>query len=488
MNASNAAGVRAPLPLVTDRQIARLAARGESRAFAALYERYQQELYRYCHSILGNGEDALDALHNTMAQALRSLPGEEREIALRPWLYRVAHNESISLLRDRRAHSELDEAKQVESPGIEQQTAIRAEFRQLTADLGQLADRQRSALVMRELSGLAYGEIGAALGTSEAGAKQTVYEARVALQALAEGRDMECEAVQRSVSDGDGRLLRARRVRSHLRSCSSCRAFSDAIGSRRAQLAALAPSLPMVGAAALLQGLLGGGAQGTAGGGGGLMAGIFGGSAAKIATGSAVKIAVVGAITVGAGVELATTTDVVGGGGESPAVEGALAPGSAASATAAQQQLIEPPVRAEGSISGDGRPSHGEPAGDHERLAGSSGLAGKDHGEALGHLPGSPAEGPGLGEAKGGEAASPPAHSSAGGDGRSSPSPGAHGKTADAKGKAAPAEREEAGAAPGRSDAATPAPGQLKQEEHERPNQGLGVEVAPPTPGEPDWP
>jgi RNA polymerase sigma factor (sigma-70 family) len=488
MNAPNAARLPAPLLLVTDGQIVRLAARGESRAFAALYERYHQELYRYCHSILGNGEDALDALHNTMAQALRSLPGEGREIALRPWLYRVAHNESISLLRDRRTHAELDEANQVESPGVEQQVAIRAKFRQLTADLGQLADRQRSALVMRELSGLAYGEIGAALGTSEAGAKQTVYEARVALQALAEGRDTECEAVQRSVSDGDGRLLRARRIRSHLRSCPSCRAFSDAIGSRRAQLAALAPPLPMVGATALLQGLLGGGARGTAGGGGGLIAGLFGGTAAKVATGSAVKIAVVGAITVGAGVEVATTTDLIGGGGESPAVEGALAPGSAASGTASQQQSIEPPVRADGSISGDARPTHGEPAGQQGRLAGASRLAGVDQGRALGNLPESPAEGPGLGKAKGDEAASPPAHSSAGGNGRPSPSHGAHGSKADARGKAAPAEREDAGAAPGRSEAAATAPGQLKQEEHEGHNQGHGLEVAPPAPGQPNWP
>src|ERR671911_1880555 len=110
MNASNAARLRAPLLLVTDRQIAREAARGESRAFAALYERYHQELYRYCHSILGDGDDALDALHNTMARVLRALPGEEREIALRPWLYRIAHNEAISLLRERRPSRGLHQA------------------------------------------------------------------------------------------------------------------------------------------------------------------------------------------------------------------------------------------------------------------------------------------------------------------------------------------------------------------------------------------
>src|SRR5215211_7077327 len=89
------------LAVLPDSRLARLAAEGSRGAFAAIYDRHHQPLYRYCRSILGDAEDAQDALQNTMVSALRALPGEKREIALRPWLFRVAHNEAISVLRRR---------------------------------------------------------------------------------------------------------------------------------------------------------------------------------------------------------------------------------------------------------------------------------------------------------------------------------------------------------------------------------------------------
>src|ERR687886_523156 len=97
---SLSAGRRAgpALRVLGDRQLGRLASKGDPRAFAAIYERHHQDLYRYCRSITGNAEDASDALQSTMAAALRALPGERRQIALRPWLFRIAHNESISII------------------------------------------------------------------------------------------------------------------------------------------------------------------------------------------------------------------------------------------------------------------------------------------------------------------------------------------------------------------------------------------------------
>jgi DNA-directed RNA polymerase specialized sigma24 family protein len=102
-------GIGSALPrLLGDERLARLAGAGDERAFAAIYRRYGQELHHYCCAILGDAEDAADALQNTMVSALRALPGEAREIALKPWLYRVAHNESVSLRRRRRAEVELE--------------------------------------------------------------------------------------------------------------------------------------------------------------------------------------------------------------------------------------------------------------------------------------------------------------------------------------------------------------------------------------------
>ena len=196
-----------PIRVARDDRLVRAAAQGNERAFAAIYERHHQGLYRYCRSILGNGPDAQDALQNTMLKALRALPGERRELALKPWLYRIAHNEAISMLRRRAGDASIDEVGDVlDTRGDD--AAATDRLRTLVSDLAQLPERQRSALVMRELSGLSYRELGAALDTSPAAAKQAVYEAREGLQALSEGREMECEAARRSISARDRRIDR----------------------------------------------------------------------------------------------------------------------------------------------------------------------------------------------------------------------------------------------------------------------------------------
>ena len=173
----------------------------------------------------------------------------------------------------------------------------------VVADLDRLPDRQRGALVMRELSGLDYAEIGAALAVSPAAARQAVYEARVALRDVSRGREMDCEAARRAVSEGDGRRLRSRRLRAHLRACDSCSDFSAAISQRRSDLRALCPPLSAIAASGLMTAVLGGtgkgglgaAASGLAGGTGGVAAGgVTGGMVAKGASLAA-------AIAIGAG-------------------------------------------------------------------------------------------------------------------------------------------------------------------------------------------
>ena len=239
--------------------------RGDRRAFATVFRRHHRELYRYCRAILGNAEEAEDALQSTMVKALRALPGETREIALKPWLFRVAHNEAIGLLRARRPSVELDPEQVDRADGVDEQAETRERLRRLVGDLGELPDRQRGALVMRELNGIGFAEIGAAFGISEAAAKQTVYEARTSLHRMAEGREMACEPVREAISSEDRRRLRSRRIRAHLRECADCRDFESSIAQRRADLAVLAPPIALPAALAALHGALGGGA--TAGGG-----------------------------------------------------------------------------------------------------------------------------------------------------------------------------------------------------------------------------
>src|SRR4051794_2266522 len=182
----------AALRVMSDEHLARLAAEGDRAAFGVVFHRYHQCLYRYCLSLVRDPEDAADALQSTMLRALRALEGETREIALRPWLYRIAHNESIDVLRRRPHYGEGAGALRAASGSdVEAGAEARARLQQLMTDLRELPERQRGALVMRELAGLDYDQIGAALDTSAGGAKQAVYEARRALFELARGREMD---------------------------------------------------------------------------------------------------------------------------------------------------------------------------------------------------------------------------------------------------------------------------------------------------------
>jgi RNA polymerase sigma factor (sigma-70 family) len=251
--------------IASDARLARRAANGDRRAFAEIFERHHQAIYRYCRSILRHDEDAADALQNTMAAALRGLEGETREIALRPWLFRIAHNESLSLVRQRRAHGPVDDMDVPGSPGLEAEALASERMRELVEDVRALPDRQRGALVMRELSGLQYREIAAVFGVAEGAARQAVYEAREMLHESREGRAMSCADIRTRISARDGRLLRGRKVRAHLRACAGCREFRAMIPARRAGLAALAPPLAAPLAASMLDGLLGGGGSGGAG-------------------------------------------------------------------------------------------------------------------------------------------------------------------------------------------------------------------------------
>lgn len=259
---SGGRGAGPALRLLGDRHLSRLASMGDARAFAAIYERHHQALYRYCRSITGNAEDASDALQSTMAAALRSLPGERREIALRPWLFKVAHNESVSLVRRRRPAAELDEESVSQAPGPHGLACMRERVGVLVDNLRDLPERQRGALVMRELTGLEYGEIGIALGISAPAARQAVYEARLALTEYQEGREMACDSARRSISARDGRMLRGRRLRAHLRGCRPCANFSEQVELRQSAMSSVFPPLPAAAGVAILAGLLGAGSVG----------------------------------------------------------------------------------------------------------------------------------------------------------------------------------------------------------------------------------
>jgi RNA polymerase sigma factor (sigma-70 family) len=306
-----------PSRMLSDGAIARRAAAGNERAFAAIFERYHKDLYRYCAAILGNAEDAHDAVQNTMLKVLRALPGEERDLKLKPWLYRIAHNEAIDMIRARKSTDPIDAEALAGAAGPADEVEARSRLKQLIEDIAGLPPRQRGALVMKEMSGLSHEQIGGALQTSAAVARQTIYEARLNLRQMSEGREMPCQDVMRAISDADGRVLRRRDIRAHLDRCESCRAFQAEIHDRRRQLTAIAP-LPAAASAGLLQGLLGGGAGGTSAAGGTAGAAAGKALAGSTAVKSAAAILAVSAIGVAAADHRGTIDLGVGGAREVP--------------------------------------------------------------------------------------------------------------------------------------------------------------------------
>ena len=398
----------------SESRLARRAAKGDPAAFAEIFERHSQELYRYCRAILGDPDDAQDALQNTMHRVLRALPGEGRTIHLRPWLFRVARNESLSLIRNRADTVELTDAAVPPAPAADIRAEHREAVRTLVADLASLPESQRSALVLHELSGLSHDEISQALQRSPRASRQAIYEARLALQHLREGRAMECDEVCAAISDGDGRVVRGRKIRSHLRDCERCSDFARAIDHRRTQLGMLAPPLPAAAATGLIASVLGGGSAAGGLAGAGAATGVVTGS---VALKSAGIVAASLALGVGGASIAGVDVPLVGKSGQGQQAEEHLEGG----ATPGQGSEVSAPVGIDGEDDRDrgerSRPGANSQKKDQKATANGNGPKGqkkkpKNDPPAHSNAGGNPDAGTG-----------PPDHANAGGNSGGSPTP-----------------------------------------------------------------
>src|SRR3954447_7328792 len=127
------------LGALSDRRLAELAASGSGeQPFAAIYARYHQPLYRYCHSIVRDPDDAADALQAALLKAYLALPAKKADAALKPWLYRIVHNEAISVIRRRTRHDEITDANAPQAPAADETAASRDRLAELVDDLHQL--------------------------------------------------------------------------------------------------------------------------------------------------------------------------------------------------------------------------------------------------------------------------------------------------------------------------------------------------------------
>jgi RNA polymerase sigma factor (sigma-70 family) len=310
----------------TDGALLRRFRSGDESAFAALHARYAADIRSYAAYMLrGSAHDPDDAAQDVFLRAYQALRRDEREIDVRPWLFRVAHNRCIDALR-RPVGAQLTDDAHAPVAGdpavaIEQRETMRA----LLRDIGGLTDGQRSALLLRELGGLSHVAVGEALGISEMSSRMLVRRARLALTEAAEARDTACDDVRMSLAAAaDAGRRASRRERRHLAGCTDCAAWRAAHARVERELSLLLPA--GLGMGALLKAFGGGGAA--AGGGGAIAAtsttGLVSTTAAKLTVGAC--CALLGA---GTAVGLHEATDD-GGSRHTAAPERAAAPRRAA--------------------------------------------------------------------------------------------------------------------------------------------------------------
>jgi RNA polymerase sigma factor (sigma-70 family) len=262
------------LRLRSDEQLVALFRAGHEEAFRVIHDRYRQRLFAYTRQMLPGRQDAEDALQDVFVRAYSGLRASNRELALRAWLYRVAHNRCVDELR--RPAPPAPEAVQFICAPIQDpiaQADQRESLRRLVTDVRRLPDQQRSALLMRELGGMSYADLAAVLGVSVAAVKSLLVRARIALALAMEARDTACADIREELILAHDRRVRPNATaRRHLRDCAGCCEFRRELRGVSRQLAALTPAIGPLGVLAKLVGV-GGGAGGGAVAGGGAAAG-----------------------------------------------------------------------------------------------------------------------------------------------------------------------------------------------------------------------
>jgi RNA polymerase sigma factor (sigma-70 family) len=175
------------LRLQSDARLAELAIAGHEAAFDAIVDRYRTPLTRYCAGIVGPSR-AEDAAQQALINAHDALQRTDEVRHLKPWLYRIAHNAALNVLRAVRDDVPLEEASSAgplaaaASAGPAESFERSEQFRSTLAALQALPERQRAALVLRELEGRSHEEIAEALGVTKGSARQHLMRARVAVR------------------------------------------------------------------------------------------------------------------------------------------------------------------------------------------------------------------------------------------------------------------------------------------------------------------
>ena len=343
------------LRLASDERLVEHVRAGSQVAFEAIFDRHHRGILAFCRHMLGSAEEAEDAVQHTFMAAYRDMVSSVKQIQLRAWLYTIARNRCLTLLRGRRERplGELDEPA---TDSLSAEVERRQDLRDLLADIAHLPEEQRSALVLAEVGAVSHDEIAVVLGVPREKVKALVFQARSSLAASRKARDTPCAEIREQLANLRGGSLRRNTLRRHLRECAGCRAFRRELQAQRKALALVLPVVPTLALKeSALAAAFGGGAA-AAGGAAGVTGGAALGTAAS-AGGSAVAAkALVAVALVGGG----TAAGVTANHHAAPGKHSSARPAASAAPTRAPEARGDgsavQAARGEGDEAGSARP------------------------------------------------------------------------------------------------------------------------------------
>jgi RNA polymerase sigma-70 factor (ECF subfamily) len=169
----------------SDPEYVEAARAGDRTAYSILVRRHQAALHRHLVRMVLSPDDALDLTQEAFVRAWQALPQFEPGAQFRTWLFRIASNAALDLIRRRKTVEfvPLDDAFEAADPaaGPERQAEAAQELRGLEAALARLTPEHREVLLLREVEEMSYEEIGRVLSLSEGTVKSRLARARAAL-------------------------------------------------------------------------------------------------------------------------------------------------------------------------------------------------------------------------------------------------------------------------------------------------------------------
>ena len=222
-------------PARADAELARAAAAGDRRAFAAIYDRYADRLHDFCIGMLRDRDSAADCVQDTFCAAATILGDLREPDKLRPWLYSIARHQALKSLRNRRRERPSDELPEMASYDAGPNTlAARLELSDLLSEAaGGLSERDRTVFELAYRHGMDEPELASALGVSQSNANTLVYRLRETVErslgALLVSRRVRsdparCPPLAAILHGWDGRftMLMRKRIARHIESCRIC--------------------------------------------------------------------------------------------------------------------------------------------------------------------------------------------------------------------------------------------------------------------------